>query len=140
MASTVSFFLFYMTAVNTDEVKAQFFFLQFFSWKVKINHRIPIFASLYHLFCGFKNAQNQPCIFKIYLCLKNFYIQTDFFSYKKYFYSIEKKNVFNEIFLFIDFRQSNLIFHLLRFVYCLRGAKYTFTSIGFVLDLIVPLH
>ena len=28
----------------------------------------------------------------------------------------------------------------LRFVFCLRGAKYTFTSSGFVLDLIIPLH
>ena len=27
-----------------------------------------------------------------------------------------------------------------RFVFCLREAKYTFTSKGFVLDLIIPLH
>ena len=40
---------------------------------------------------------------KIYLCLKIFYIQTDFFSHKNiYSYSIEK-NVFNEIFLFTEF-------------------------------------
>ena len=29
---------------------------------------------------------------------------------------------------------------LLRFVFCLRGVKYTFTIRGFLLDLIIPLH
>ena len=28
----------------------------------KLIAEIPIFASLYHLFCGFKNAQRQSCV------------------------------------------------------------------------------
>ena len=32
----------------------------FFHGKCRLTTQIPIFASLYHLFCGFKNAQKQP--------------------------------------------------------------------------------
>ena len=28
----------------------------------EVNHINSFFTSLYHLFCGFKNAQKQPCV------------------------------------------------------------------------------
>ena len=106
---------------------------------------------------------------KIYLCLKKFYVQTDFFSHKKYIHIQSKKMCSMKYFYSLSFgsqiwssicqRNSLKLLHVLysdtrvnhktnshltvlplKFVSCLRGAKYTSSSGGFLLDLIIPLH
>ena len=48
--------------MNTDEVKYSSFSRSFLYGRWRLTKENAIFASLYHLFCGFKNAQKQPCV------------------------------------------------------------------------------
>ena len=42
--------------------KSSSFYSSFHHGSWRLTTEIPIFATLYHLFCGFKNAQKQPCV------------------------------------------------------------------------------
>ena len=42
--------------------KSSSFPRSFLHGRWRLTTEIPIFASSYHLFCGFKNAQKQPCV------------------------------------------------------------------------------
>ena len=50
---------------------------------------VPIFASLYHLFCGFKNAQKQP-----YLCISQKRCSKCCKTYRK---THVPKSIFNKV-------------------------------------------
>ena len=42
--------------------KSSSFSSSFLAGRWRLTTEIPMFASLYHLFCGFKNVQKQPCV------------------------------------------------------------------------------
>ena len=80
-----------------------------FIFNILLSKKLYIFIFNQKIFLFCKNFVIQRkyiylYLIKIYLSLKNDFIQTDFFPYKKHIFIQLKQNVFNEIFLFNEYR------------------------------------